>query len=63
MGHKGGKDLVSIKKLEQWEGLWHYHKEVLQFELDGSDHTIGILTTKANHNACNRFVCLALCNS
>jgi hypothetical protein len=38
---------VSIKKLERWEGLWHYRKEVLGFELDGGDCTIGILTTKA----------------
>jgi hypothetical protein len=47
MGHEGGKDLVSIKKLERQEGLWHYHKEVLGFKLDGSDHTIGISMTKA----------------
>jgi hypothetical protein len=47
MGHEGGKDSVSIKKLERQEGLWHYRKEVLGFELDGGDHTIGISMTKA----------------
>jgi hypothetical protein len=46
-GHTGGKDSVSIKKLDKLDGLWHFIKELLGFECNGDARTVGITEDKA----------------
>ena len=46
-GHSGGKDPVSIKKLERGDGQWHHEKEILGFIIDGDAKTIRISESKA----------------
>jgi hypothetical protein len=47
-GHTGGKDPVSIKKLEKGDGQWHHEKEILGFIIDGDAKTIRISESKAD---------------
>ena len=46
-GHEGGKDSISQKKLDLFEGIWNYIKEILGFELNGEARTITIPEEKA----------------
>jgi hypothetical protein len=46
-GHQGGKDSISMKKLDQLDGLWDFIKEMLGFELNGDERTISITDDKA----------------
>jgi hypothetical protein len=47
-GHSGGKDPVSIKKLECGDGQWHHEKDILGFVIDGDAKTIQISKSKAD---------------
>jgi hypothetical protein len=47
-GHTGGKDPVSLKKLEKGDGQWHHLKEILGFIIDGDAKTIRISDAKAD---------------
>lgn len=38
-GHNG-EDPISVKKLDQGEGLWHFEKEILGWLFNGVDYTI-----------------------
>jgi hypothetical protein len=51
-GHVGGKDPVSIKKLERGDGQWHHEKELLGFLVDGAAKTVRISQTKSD-DICN----------
>jgi hypothetical protein len=46
-GHKGGKDPISIKKLERGDGQWHHEKELLGFICNGNAKTVRISETKS----------------
>jgi hypothetical protein len=34
MGHKGGKDLLSLKKLQKGNAQWNHKREILGFIVD-----------------------------
>ncbi len=46
-GHKGGKDPVSIKKLEKGDARFDIEKEILGFLINGADRTIRLSDIKA----------------
>jgi hypothetical protein len=48
-GHSGGKDPVSIKKLERGDGQWHHEKDILAFIIDGDAKTVRISESKADN--------------
>ena len=43
--HKG-EDPISVKKLIQGEGLWHYKKELLGWDVNGKEYTIQLPKAK-----------------
>jgi hypothetical protein len=47
-GHEGGKDSISIKKLNKQDGRWMWKKELLGFLFDGWNRTVGITDEKAD---------------
>lgn len=47
-GHKGGKDPVSLKKLEKGDARWSHLKEILGFMLDGRRKTVRLPNSKAD---------------
>jgi hypothetical protein len=47
-GHTGGKDPISVKKLEKGDARWCHEKELLGFLVDGERKTIRISEAKAN---------------
>jgi hypothetical protein len=47
-GHLGGKDPISLKKLECGDARWHHEKEILSFLVNGATKTVHISQTKAN---------------
>ena len=46
-GHQGGKDSISLKKLEQGDAIWSPIKELLGFVCDGSSRTVCLPEGKA----------------
>jgi hypothetical protein len=46
-GHIGGKDPISVKKLERGDARWHHEKEILGFLVDGAAKTVRISEAKA----------------
>jgi hypothetical protein len=44
-GHKGGKDPVSLKKLQKGDAQWSHEKEILGFLVDGLNRTVRILAS------------------
>jgi hypothetical protein len=48
-GHKGGKDPVSIKKLEKGDAQQNHEKEILGFIVDGLHRTVWISDDKATN--------------
>jgi hypothetical protein len=46
-GHVGGKDPVSLKKLERGDARWHHEKEILGFLVNGQTKTVQISDAKA----------------
>jgi hypothetical protein len=46
-GHSGGKDPVSLKKLERGDAQWHHEKELLGFLVDGAAKTVRISESKS----------------
>jgi hypothetical protein len=51
-GHVGGKDPISLKKLQKGDGQWHHKKEILGFIVDGEAKTVQISQAKAD-DICN----------
>jgi hypothetical protein len=51
-GHSGGKDPISLKKLQRGDGQWHHEKELLGFIVDGAAKTVRISQTKSD-DICN----------
>ncbi len=45
-GHAGGKDPISIKKLEKGDAQWNHEKEILGFVVDGLNRTVRITANK-----------------
>ena len=46
-GHTGGKDPISIKKLEAGDARWDHTKELLGFVFDGQERTVHLTQRKA----------------
>jgi hypothetical protein len=46
-GHIGGKDPISLKKLQRGDGQWHHEKELLGFEVNGNTKTVRISHAKS----------------
>jgi hypothetical protein len=46
-GHIGGKDPISLKKLERGDARWHYTKHILGFLVNGETKTVRISEAKA----------------
>jgi hypothetical protein len=47
-GHTGGKDSISLKKLQSGDAQWNPTKEILGFLVDGETKTVRISDSKAN---------------
>ena len=47
-GHIGGKDPISLKKLQRGDGQWHHEKDILGFDLNGDTKTVRISQPKAS---------------
>eukprot|EP00978_Attheya_sp_CCMP212_P023785 scaffold73576_cov56-Attheya_sp.AAC.9 len=47
-GHVGGKDPISVKKLEKWDAQWDPVKELLGFEVNGQRRTVRLPKSKAD---------------
>jgi RNase P subunit RPR2 len=47
MGHTGGKDPISLKKLRRGDARWHHEKEILGFLVNGETKTVRISDAKA----------------
>jgi hypothetical protein len=47
-GHTGGKDSISLKKLEKGDARWATSKELLGFLVDGERRTVQLPQTKAD---------------
>ena len=47
-GHTGGKDSISLKKLEKGDARWAPTKELLGFLVDGDCHTVQLSRAKAD---------------
>jgi hypothetical protein len=45
--HTGGKDPISLKKLQRGDARWHHEKEILGFLVDGKNKTVRIPKAKA----------------
>jgi hypothetical protein len=46
-GHLGGKDPISVKKLERGDARWHHEKEILGFLVNGQTKTVRVSEAKA----------------
>ncbi len=46
-GHIGGKDPISLKKLERGDARWAYEKEILGFLVDGATKTVRISNARS----------------
>jgi hypothetical protein len=46
-GHTGGKDPISLKKLQRGDARWHHEKEILGFLVNGQTKTVRISDAKA----------------
>jgi hypothetical protein len=46
-GHTGGKDPISLKKLQRGDSQWHPYKEILGFLVNGETKTVCISEAKA----------------
>lgn len=47
-GHVGGKDPISVKKLEKGDARWNPEKEILGFLMDGEARTVRLTQRKAD---------------
>jgi hypothetical protein len=47
-GHHGGKDPISLKKLQKGDAQWNHEKEILGFLVNGLDRTVWISNKKAS---------------
>jgi hypothetical protein len=47
-GHTGGKDPISVKKLEKGDAQWCHEKEILGFIINGATKTVRISEAKAS---------------
>jgi hypothetical protein len=47
-GHVGGKDPISLKKLQRGDGQWHHEKELLGFVVNGDTKTVRISEAKSS---------------
>jgi hypothetical protein len=50
-GHIGGKDPISLKKLERGDARWHHEKDIFGFLVNGKTKTVRISKTKATDSA------------
>jgi hypothetical protein len=46
-GHIGGKDPISLKKLQRGDAQWSHTKEILGFAVNGDTKTVSITEARA----------------